>query len=245
MPKIYGVRSEYLVRQEKSNLKQSKIISYILTLALGIFTAQVTDFAFGDYSRIVQAAIFIPIFFIELVIIRVAFNRFTKKKRTAGNYSVGSKGEDWTFEELSKLPPDYIVFRDVQLKGSYSNIDFVVLGSTGLFTVESKSHGGNLHYDGVLKRDGKEFEHDFLKQAAKQSADLREYIFGAVKIPATAIPLLVFSNPKAWVAVGDGRIEGVNVLHARLLNNFILNQPQFHYNISAIERVLVPLVKLK
>lgn len=71
----------------------------------------------------------------------------------------GISGETAVWDELHKLNDQYTVFEDLRLPGHMENIDFVVVGPNGSFTVEVKNHSGNITYDGEqLLQNGQRFE---------------------------------------------------------------------------------------
>lgn len=69
-------------------------------------------------------------------------------RRDAAKMS-GATGEDYTLNELSRLPASYTVFNQVELPDDKSTtgwreLDFIVCGPNGVFVIESKNHRGSL-----------------------------------------------------------------------------------------------------
>jgi len=58
------------------------------------------------------------------------------------SWKKGLKGEKVVNRFLERLPQDYFVFYDVKLPGSKGNIDHVVIGSNGIFVIETKNYSG-------------------------------------------------------------------------------------------------------
>ncbi len=58
------------------------------------------------------------------------------------NWNKGIKGESIVRRYLNQLPEDYFIFNDVKFPGSYGNIDHVVIGSNGIFIIETKNFKG-------------------------------------------------------------------------------------------------------
>lgn len=102
-----------------------------------------------------------------------------------------------------------------------SNIDLVVVGPTGIFTIEVKSHKGKvIHENGKISVNGFTSGKDFLKQAKSESKSLHEFLkkngFGIwVK------PILVFSG-KATMHFGLNPVDGVFVVQKDFLLKVIL-----------------------
>ena len=65
--------------------------------------------------------------------------------RQHGRYRQGYKGEDEVTRVLSSaLSDDYHLINDVIFSDGYGNIDHIVLGPNGLFTIETKNHRGKI-----------------------------------------------------------------------------------------------------
>jgi hypothetical protein len=85
------------------------------------------------------------------------------------------------------------------------NIDHVVVGPGGVFTIETKSHGGHIDVDRI--------DASMWRQAYAQAKHV-EALVGA-----KVIPLLVFS--RAYLSRPVARRRGVTVLPARLLEGHL------------------------
>jgi hypothetical protein len=112
----------------------------------------------------------------------------------------GARGEESVGALLTRLPrPEWWVIHDVSL--GRGNVDHIVIGPPGVFTIETKSHPGPIR---VRRIHG-----SALLQAAAHSAELRRL---------TGLhpqPLIVYS--RAWVDRPGARRKGVRVLPAGLL----------------------------
>jgi hypothetical protein len=77
--------------------------------------------------------------FLFLLIVPLLFTRSFKKQNELGKLKAGQEGEDNTEKLLQTLPGDYKVFREVSIKheGKNVGIDFVVVGSNGVFLIDS------------------------------------------------------------------------------------------------------------
>jgi hypothetical protein len=119
----------------------------------------------------------------------------------------GVKAEEEVGAMLDALVADgWRVLHD--LDTGRGNIDHVVVGPGGVFTVETKSHGGRIPVDSI--------EEGMWKQAYAQAM----YVSRATGAKVT--PLLVFS--RAYLVPGKARRRGVTVLPARFLEDHLLQQ---------------------
>jgi hypothetical protein len=64
----------------------------------------------------------------------------------ARSWRRGAEGERHTARLLDRLTGDgYVVFHDLAVPGSLANVDHLVIGSTGLFVIDSKQWTGSVH----------------------------------------------------------------------------------------------------
>ncbi|HHY66467.1 MAG TPA: NERD domain-containing protein [Alicyclobacillus sp.] len=133
----------------------------------------------------------------------------------------GSKGEEKAGTLLSGLPDEYLVFHDISCP--VGNIDHVVLGPTGIFIVETKSHSGTItaSAEGKLLRNGKPLEKDVVKQVWQQVSWLKKTLKSRLEDTVFIHPLLVFVN--GFVQVRNP-VKGITVIPGKWLVETITNK---------------------
>lgn len=120
----------------------------------------------------------------------------------------GATGEEQVGGLLDQLDGEgWSVIHDASF--GRGNVDHIVLGPAGVFTVETKSHPGPVRARAIHGA--------VLRQAQEQ----RELVEGIVD--ARVEPLLVYS--RAWVDKPLARRRGVRVLPARMLLSYLLRCP--------------------
>jgi hypothetical protein len=92
-------------------------------------------------------------------------------------------------------------------------VDYIIVGSTGVFVVETKDHSGTIILrDGRLCRNGELLNHDFVRQAISEAM----YVKGRLQpqVPCHVRPLVVFARAKVRVqtAVGGVRVVALSSL---------------------------------
>jgi len=128
--------------------------------------------------------------------------------RDLGRWRRGAEGEEVVGQVLEGLAADgWHVLHDVSF--GRGNIDHIAIGPGGVFTVETKSHGGRLSVD---RLDPK-----MLAQAYAEKKKLEE-ITGL-----EVWPLLVFSRAYLIESMPAKR-RGVTILPARMLPGFFSRQ---------------------
>jgi len=126
------------------------------------------------------------------------------RDREADRWARGARGERKVGATLEALGDDWHVLHDISL--GRGNIDHILVGPGGTFTIETKSHSGRIPVDRV---------YDHMLTQAYAEAKLLEKISGL-----EVEPLLVFSD--AYL-VGDvpAHRRGVTILPARMLPRFV------------------------
>lgn len=142
-----------------------------------------------------------PLVLVELVVIVAALLLERLAGPVIDRWIQGARGEEHVGRVLAELEPDgWLTVHDVDT--GRGNIDSIVVGPGGLFTVEVKSYEGRLDPDRIRPAD--------LKQAYAQ----KKWLERLTDRPATA--LLVYSRAYL-LGRGVSRRKGVLVLPARLL----------------------------
>ena len=134
-------------------------------------------------------------------------------------FGLGLKGEGAVYYELQKLSDKYVSFQDLKLNDG-GNIDFAVIGPTGIFIIEAKSHGGVIGFNGQqLIRNGYPLEKNFLGQAKAEAASLTDYIEKHAEHRYFVKPIVAFS--RARVRFGMNPVDGVFVINAKWIGEVI------------------------
>jgi hypothetical protein len=116
----------------------------------------------------------------------------------------GAAGEEHVGALLDQLVGDgWSVIHDASF--GHGNIDHIVCGPAGLFTIETKSHPGPIKVRAI---------HGGLLRQAQEERETIERVTGE-----RVEPLLVFS--RAWVDKPLARRRGVRVLPARMLPSYL------------------------
>jgi hypothetical protein len=141
----------------------------------------------------------------------------------------GADAEVVVAQLLRGLPKEYHVFHDLVFEGF--NIDHVVIGPTGVFIVETKSHRRKVSAKGeALLLNGRPFEKPILNQAWSEAFTLRDRLPQIAGKPCSVQPILCFPNASIEV---QGPVKGVIVVSRHFLSRVItgrwpvtLSQPE-------------------
>ncbi len=137
--------------------------------------------------------------------------------KRAVNARQGAVAEE---DEVGNLPSDfparYFVAHDVVSRRG--NIDHVVVSPKGILIIETKSHEGVITCEGeMLKRDGKPFQMDFIKQAWAQAFSIRDLLAGLGISAPKPQPVLLFANADVQVRT---QVRGVEIISRGYLSAY-------------------------
>lgn len=149
-------------------------------------------------------------------------------------------------DELKKLPNGYVFVKNIETAKN-GNIDYVLLGPNGVWSIEVKSHSGSIEFDDQrLLHNNWPFEKDILKQAYYQKEMLEEYIRTQLGMAFPVKSIIVFSSPKAYLKLGMKPCKGVYVIQKRWLLDLIIRSNDVSLNKNTMYRIisiLKPLAK--
>ena len=132
-------------------------------------------------------------------------DRYSKRALDARRSAVA---EEDVGNLLGELPAGYFVVNDFVLKRG--NIDHIVISTKGILTIETKSHRGVVSCEGeILKRDGKPFEKDFIKQGWREALSLRDLLTSQGISAPKPQPLLLFPNADVQLRK---QVRGVEII---------------------------------
>lgn len=133
----------------------------------------------------------------------------------------GAVAEEVVGNLLGELPAGYFVVNDFVSKRE--NIDHIVISTKGILTVETKSHSGVVSCEGeMLKRDGKPFEKDFIKQAWRQTFFIRDLLASQNMSAPKPQPVILFTNADVQVRK---QVRGVEIISRRYFPVYLNRLP--------------------
>tara|TARA_Y100001960_G_scaffold309129_1_gene367203 strand:- start:212 stop:1051 length:840 start_codon:yes stop_codon:yes gene_type:complete len=175
----------------------------------------------------------------------VALYYFFKLLTKSSNYRLGLMGERAVGEELNQLMLDgFRVFHDFPADQNW-NIDHVLVGSQGVYIVETKARrkqqGPAGHQDHVIIYDGHilKFPHcedqHGLKQATRNARWLGNFLSSATGEPVTVRPILTFPG---WYIELKTKDTSLRVLNPKQIRKVIIkNDPPNKLSPEQVERI--------
>lgn len=238
MAKIYGKPSHYLRERSMHFMNKATLMAFGGLAIIYLLSQSVTSYP----SRLIGFIVSYTLIAIAAVLV---YKFYKEDDRISENYYRGRMGEKEIFEELSKLPDEFRVFCDVSIHPPY-NIDFVVLGPTGIYTIEAKSHQGEVWYTGgkITINGSIPEEKDFLRQSKAEALSVNAFLKDKTGNDHFVIPVLAFS--RATMRFGLHPLDGVYVIGRGFLLQLLRTVRKQSYSeekLSELEAVLRPLAK--
>lgn len=201
----------------KSELKESKNKSLLYTIFSLLLSAVFICAGVGLFTAIglkkIDIPYVFPILFILLGIVMIIIYAVTHKKFDILN--AGVKGEKSVLTVLKQLPANYTVITNpvVQTRGKIYELDFIVVGSNGVFVIESKNYNGLIEgktssqkwKQTKFGKNDKTYEKDVknaVRQVNRQKSKLRE-LFIDLGINVHIYPVIYFSSKSIRIEIED------------------------------------------
>jgi hypothetical protein len=139
----------------------------------------------------------------EVVLLCVCFAVSRWALPLVERYDRGAEGEEYVGQILDELDPGWFVIHDAHLERS--NVDHIVIGPPGLFTIETKSNAGPIRVHRLHGRLIRQAHHE--REQVQRVSGIRTE------------PLVVYS--RAEIDRPGHRRKGVRVLPAEMLRGYL------------------------
>jgi Nuclease-related domain len=211
------------LREERERLFEDRWLPWVLASAMCV------ALAVHEWYRSVLSAPPQPwtLTFLAVVVLGITAWKTYRLLPKMRNLRLGIEGEKAVGQFLERLHADgYRVFHDLQ--GPSFNVDHVLIGAAGIFTIETKTwnkpfSGARVSFDGEqLLVGGKSPERDAVRQARAQSAWLRAELRERSGREYKVRPVIVF--PGWFVEAPAAALRAMWVLEPKALPTFLLNE---------------------
>lgn len=228
MAKLVRIKSELKINKNKAFWHMVFALFFTLTFT-GVGAGMLFAILLGKSDlNIAFPSMFFGIAFILFALFLIA-------KHNYGILNAGVKGEQQTYEILKQLPKDFTVITNpvIHNRGSVNELDFVVIGTNGVFVIESKNyrgiikgntsaqswkqikHGKNKTYEKEVKNPA--------KQVYRQGRRMHE-MFIDFGISADVFPILYFVDDRSELKITDDAELSIAIINNENdLLDFIMN----------------------
>ncbi len=228
--------NSYTFKKYKSNKKIFLIIqliigvAYIWLLYLFLIMWQKTNYSF------IGTAFSSIIFLFALKFVQTIDKQNRQDKRH--NYNTWGKGAGAELLEekmLESLPQEYRLVKDFST--GHGNIDFIVIGPTGIFTIEVKSENGLVSIgNGQLLMNGSASIKNYLKQTYAEKSWLSNYLDRHFGKRYDVAALLEFPNGTIDTQTIHGKINDIWI-GGRGFHKYVISKSRQHLTSEEIESI--------
>ncbi|MHA7305580.1 nuclease-related domain-containing protein [Arthrobacter sp. TMN-49] len=140
----------------------------------------------------------------------------------------GALGEIQVARLLARLDPGYVVLHAVPVGAGGSDIDHVVIGPAGVFTLNTKNHSGKKVWvaGGTFMVNGS--KHPHIRKSVFEGKRAARLLSQAAGLPIAVTPLVVVVDPLRLVVKTPP--NGVQVLASHSLQQWFAHQPRKYSN---------------
>lgn len=207
-------KQTYVTKQKRKNIFLGLYGIFLLFLALGI-TIYILIFL-NKYSAVVWLAdgLLVIIIFVTKVYLK-------NQDKEVDHWHKGEKGEAITQKIIKLLPPTYTCFEDVHLPDITGNIDHIVVGPNGIFSIETKNIQP-MWFEGKIQLPQKQYV-DICDQTYRQAMDVQRFLnIHNINIDLV-IPVLSLAHSHYKTAKQTWLFKGARVVPTHLLGEYITN----------------------
>jgi nuclease-like protein len=195
---------------------------------LAVFMAIIAGLDWWRYALNIKPSPWLSTGLAAVLVVYAAF-RFVRTAKQLDNLKLGRDGERAVAQYLEWFrTAGFFVFHDIPNEGA--NIDHVILGTRGLFTIETKTLSKPLRGEckvrvagGQVLLNGTPLDRNPIVQSKAQARWLSTFLAEA-QFKAFVQPVVVF--PGWFVEPFDMKREGVWVLEPKALDRFLVNEPE-------------------
>lgn len=233
MAKIVHIKSELKTNKNKAFWNMAFAFFFTLTffgVGAGMLFAILLDKSELHFA--------FPCLFIGLSLVLLAL--FMIAKHNYGILNAGVKGEQQTYEILKQLPKDFTVITNpvIHNRGSVNELDFVVIGTNGVFVIETKNYRGIItgntsaqNWKQIKHGKNKTYEKEVknpAKQSYRQGRRMAE-MFIDFGISADVFSILYFVDSRSELKITDDAEINVAIINNENdLIDFIMNSKGKH-----------------
>lgn len=233
MAKLVRIKSELKIN--KSKAFWNMVFALFFTL---LFIGVGAGMLFAILLQKSDLHIAFPSMFFGIAFILAAL--FLIAKHNYEILNAGVKGEQQTCEILKQLPKDFTVITNpvIHNRGSVNELDFVVIGTNGVFVVETKNYRGIItgttsaqNWKQIKHGKNKTYEKEVknpAKQVYRQGRRMNE-MFIDFGVSADVFPILYFVDDRSELKITDDADLGVVTINNECdLLDYIINTKGKH-----------------
>lgn len=226
----------YITKNISKRIVAIFIIIFIVLIIFSLYIRYLLTNSFNPSWRL-GILVLIGVFILKILF---DFTGMSFKK-----WDNGAEAERKVRKVSAELPKEFKVIKSV-ITGSTGNVDEVIVGPTGVWVIEVKSHNGKITFDGKeLIRNGKPFEKKFLGQTWFEMCEIKDLLKRELRQDFFVQPVLCFAGKYTEVHFGFTPVKGVYVIGLDWLNRLVTRGVGHSLDSASIEAIARLLDKYK
>jgi hypothetical protein len=227
MAEVIGVPSEYINKHIRKDIRW--YIFPAIACIIGAWLAYA--FIFDTYGR--NNFYVSSVFFLVYLFVLGGVYYVVRWAANTDKWIKGGDGESVVRDLLVSLPDEYIAYQSIKITGTPYDIDFVVVGPTGIFTIDAKNIKGFIGYsNGRLTQNGYSVKKNILWQAQQESKFIHQLIQDKLGAIEKVHPVLCFTSKFSKLRFGRKPVKGVTIIRLEWLNDVITKNYFYRYTIN-------------
>jgi hypothetical protein len=144
----------------------------------------------------------------------------------ARSWYVGAVGEIRVGQMLRALGPEWFVRHAVPIGASTKDVDHLVIGPGGVFSINTKHHAGASIWVGDFAIRVNNFDDQYVTQSARDGADVARRLTAKTGFPVAVTSTLAFLDPKSISDKSSAGKRRVFAVEARRLVAWLRSRPR-------------------
>jgi hypothetical protein len=233
---MFDNKDSYSAKEYSRNKDIYRLIKIIIIfgyfIIASIYTYSILINARSPFGLVFMSTL---VYFALKVIDWLKKQNVNDRKRNYSTWGRGAGAEGVVGNQLMKLGPEYKIISDFQ--NGHKNIDFIVIGPKGIFTIEVKAHKGVISYkDDWIWINNLKDAHDMIGQTRAEMFWLTNYLKNnQFDLPVTGI--LEFPYGDIDMSSIHGQIDGIWIGGSKF-HEYIISRSQNNLSIEQINLIV-------
>lgn len=220
MAKFIGTAGDFM-KEKALNRRLNVILAFFMVFAAGVFIlGWISGYMWGSRT-LLSGVLVIVAFVFAMPAFKVFGRQFDKQLRLSRAEENGADGERDFVKYLKNLPDTYTVVSDLDFADSYGNIDHLIIGPTGVFSIDVKNWKGTVTPDGKgeLLLNGKPTDKPQCRYFTRRTMDFKERLKALTKLEPYV--QCVFAFLHTHVEAKWGTTGAVHCIRADQISDYV------------------------
>ena len=220
MAKFIGIAGDFMKEKAFKHRVNALVLFFMAFVLIVYILGCFSGFLLGRFN-VWGFLCFIAAICVSIPSFKYIEKNFDKHIRESRKEEKGADGESDFVKHLKDLPDTYTVICDLPFADSYGNIDHLVIGPTGVFSIDVKDWMGTVASDGKgeLLLNGRPTDKPQVRYFTRRTMDLKERFKALTKLEPYIQCVFVF--PHTYVESKWGTTGAVHCIRAEQIVDYV------------------------